>query len=111
MSEKPFTPKTLAERWSCSESYIYRLMQDGRLKCFHIGGKLKRIAYQEVLLWEGSQSDQLTSPMPSENTGSAGSGTASAPRGTKAASVGAIDLESARRSKGARNFMRLRDRI
>jgi excisionase family DNA binding protein len=108
MSEdkKPFTPKSLAARWSCSGSYIYRLMADGKLKFFRVGGKLKRISYNEVIRWEENPDHLPTNHTTSENTDLDDSATASAAHGMKAQTENAIDLESKRKSRLARSFMR-----
>jgi excisionase family DNA binding protein len=111
---KPFTARMLADRWSCSESYIYRLIDTGKLRAFHLGGKLKRISWEEVCRWEGSQSpkSQTIAPTLSAISDSDGGAIASAPPGMKAQeSDAAIDLASRRRSKLARSCMRSRARI
>ena len=107
---KPFTARMLAERWSCSESYIYKLIDSGKLKAFYLGGRLKRITWEEVSRWERDQgqNDQAIGLTPSESSGSGGGGTASAPPGMKTANADAIDLASQRRTKLARSCMRTR---
>src|SRR5690606_15532506 len=45
--------KTLAERWDCSESHIRKAILAGELRAFGIGGKLVRIAAEEVARIEG----------------------------------------------------------
>lgn len=37
MSERPFTPDMLAERWLCSSAHIRRLCQRGDLPHFRVG--------------------------------------------------------------------------
>ena len=110
MNERPFTVKQLAERWSCSYSYIYKLIAEEKLKAFHLGGTLKRITHQEVEQWESGQKNQPSSPTASDNTDSDGSSINSLPSGTKTASGAAIDLASQRKQKRERSFMRLRER-
>lgn len=48
MSERPYTPERLAERWECSPQHIYNLLGRGDLHGFKLGGKLWRIAASEV---------------------------------------------------------------
>lgn len=38
----PLTMSQLAERWDCSRRTIERMMADGRLRGFRLGGKLIR---------------------------------------------------------------------
>ncbi len=45
---RPYSVKTLAERWGCSESHVRSMIAAGELKAFSIGGKLLRIAALEV---------------------------------------------------------------
>lgn len=40
MTDAPFTPKTLAERWGCSRQHIHNLIKQGKLKGFRLGCKL-----------------------------------------------------------------------
>jgi excisionase family DNA binding protein len=95
---KPFTPKALAERWACSESHIYKMISDGRLNGFRLGGgKLVRIGVEEVLRWESGQANQNTGPIMSENIGSTGTSTNSPHAGKRAAQGGVSDLASQRR--------------
>ncbi len=44
MSDRPevFTPKTLAQRWNCSERHIRKMIENGELQAFRVG-KLVRI--------------------------------------------------------------------
>jgi excisionase family DNA binding protein len=48
MMEAPYTPETLALRWHCSPQHIRRMLADGRLRGFKLGGKLWRIVASEV---------------------------------------------------------------
>jgi excisionase family DNA binding protein len=107
MLDKPFTVKTLADRWSVSPSYIYRLIADGKLRAFHFGGTLKRITAEEVRRWESGRGDQITDLTASENSGSDGSSTSSASSGTTTASGGVTDLASQRNKTRERNYTRL----
>lgn len=68
MNEQPYSVKQLAERWSCSESYICKLIFEEKLKAFHLGGTLKRITHQEVEQWESGQKNQPSGPTASDNT-------------------------------------------
>ncbi len=40
-SPRPFTPTTLAERWSCSERHIRTLVSRGDLAAFRVGSLLR----------------------------------------------------------------------
>lgn len=57
---KPFSIRTLAERWDCSEEHVRRMVKSGRLRTFDLGGKLIRISAEEVERWETSQSSSGT---------------------------------------------------
>ncbi|MGT2444500.1 helix-turn-helix domain-containing protein [Ensifer adhaerens] len=45
---KPFTPKSLADRWGCSDRHIRNMIARGELTAYRLGGKLLRIQPQEV---------------------------------------------------------------
>ena len=64
---KPYSPKTLAERWSCSSEHIRRMYHDGELSSIRLG-KLIRIPATEVERIEcgGSSSteESIASPIP-----------------------------------------------
>lgn len=45
---RPFSTKTLAERWTCSPQHIRDLIASEKLRAFRIGSLL-RISYAEVL--------------------------------------------------------------
>ena len=77
---KPFTPKSLAERWGCSRNSIYKMLSDGDLKGFRVGGALIRISHEEVMRWENGQNTDLTA---SETTGLTGISTNSPFAGKK----------------------------
>jgi excisionase family DNA binding protein len=47
-----FTPRTLAQRWDCSERHVRALISEGELRAFRLGGKLLRIAAAEVERYE-----------------------------------------------------------
>jgi excisionase family DNA binding protein len=49
---KPYSAKTLAERWDCSEAQIRSMVRTGKLAAFTLGGKLIRIPAEEVDKWE-----------------------------------------------------------
>ena len=55
----PFSVRTLAERWDCSERHIYNMIGDGRLASFKAGGRLVRIAAEEVARWESGGGDPI----------------------------------------------------
>ncbi|WP_412550121.1 helix-turn-helix domain-containing protein [Sinorhizobium meliloti] len=45
---RPFSPKTLAEHWDCSERHVRNLIGRGEIRAFRLGGKLLRIAWDKV---------------------------------------------------------------
>lgn len=47
-----FTPRTLAERWECSERHVRKLIDKGDLPAFRLGGKLLRIRRETVESYE-----------------------------------------------------------
>ncbi|WP_336067101.1 helix-turn-helix domain-containing protein [Nitratireductor rhodophyticola] len=47
-----FTPRTLAERWECSERHVRKLIDKGDLPAFRLGGKLLRIRREIVESYE-----------------------------------------------------------
>ena len=51
---KPYSVKTLAERWECSEDTVRALITAGRLPAFRVGGKLLRISAEAVERWESA---------------------------------------------------------
>ena len=76
-ADMPFSVRSLAERWSCSEGMIRKMIKDGTLQCFTIG-TLIRIPVAEVERIECN---------PPQNTPSKGSGEGSPSSGeTKKAS-------------------------
>src|SRR3990167_9946050 len=76
-----YTPKTLSEHWQCDNAVIYRLIAQGRLQAFRLGGKLWRIREEAVEAYEQCQS----------TIGSAGSRVRSVSSGTsRAADAAAI---------------------
>jgi excisionase family DNA binding protein len=112
MQTKPFSVRTLSERWDCSPGFIYKRLKAGELRAFRIGGQLLRIPAEEVNRWEGAsaQPNQNTDPTMSATTGSDGSGADFAPLGTTMESGGAISLALRAKRKRERSFMRLRER-
>lgn len=48
---RTFSPFELAGRWSCCERTIYRMINDGRLKAFHVGRHI-RIPLSAVRTYE-----------------------------------------------------------
>ena len=93
-AHKPFTPQTLAERWECSRDSIYKMLTDGLLKGFRVGGALIRISYDEVIRWESGQS---IGPIASEHTASTGMLTNLRSAGKKGANDTVSDLASRRK--------------
>jgi excisionase family DNA binding protein len=47
-----YTPKTLADRWECSERHVRNLIERGALPSFRLGGKLLRIRTTDVETFE-----------------------------------------------------------
>ena len=47
-SDKPYTPRSLAEELGCSERHIRNLCASGELRSFKLGDKLLRIRRDEV---------------------------------------------------------------
>ncbi len=43
-----YTPSTLAERWQCSERQVRKMISEGELRAFRLGGKLLRIRREDV---------------------------------------------------------------
>jgi excisionase family DNA binding protein len=52
MSEAPYSPKMLAERWGCTRQFVHKLIREKKLPAFRIGEKLLRIRAEEVHKWE-----------------------------------------------------------
>ena len=52
MSEAPYSPKMLAERWGCTRQFVHKLIREGKLPAFRIGEKLLRVRAEEVHKWE-----------------------------------------------------------
>jgi excisionase family DNA binding protein len=63
----PFTPRTLAERWACSERHVRNLINRGDLRAFRLGGKLVRILLASVEEFERCQC-QSSESSPSEES-------------------------------------------
>ena len=103
---RPFTPRTLAERWACSQGHIYNMIATGKLRGFRVGGRLVRISVEEVLRWENGQANQNIDLIESESIGSTGTSINSPPSGARMGRGTAIDLASQRRTKLERNLMR-----
>jgi excisionase family DNA binding protein len=79
-----YTPRTLAERWDCSERHIRNMIADGELPAFRLGGKLLRIRGEDV---EKIECQNGASPSLETNSASPGM-TPPSP-----ADEGVIDLE------------------
>ncbi|MEX2741062.1 helix-turn-helix domain-containing protein [Rhizobium mongolense] len=47
-SPKAFSPRSLADRWHCSERHVRNLINRGDLPYFKLGGKLIRIKWTDV---------------------------------------------------------------
>lgn len=52
MSERPFTPETLADRWEVGADFVRRLLKNGDLQGFKLGGTLWRIPVSAVEAYE-----------------------------------------------------------
>ena len=52
MTERPYTPVTLAKRWSCTAAHVRNLVRRGEIEGFTLGGKLLRISAAEVERYE-----------------------------------------------------------
>jgi len=65
VSERPYTPESLAERWECSPQHVRKMLADGRLKGFKLGNKMWRISTSEVAKVEDDQCEKQSS----ESTG------------------------------------------
>jgi excisionase family DNA binding protein len=52
-----FTPKTLAERWHCSDRHVRNLINKGELPAFRLG-KLVRILVDDVQKFEAIRDDK-----------------------------------------------------
>jgi excisionase family DNA binding protein len=59
---RPFSPKTLAAHWYCSERHVRNLISRGDLRAFRLGDKLLRIPWEEVDRFEreGGSKDRET---------------------------------------------------
>jgi excisionase family DNA binding protein len=77
---KPFTPKTLADRWGCSQGHIRELIRAKKIPAFKIGEKLYRISPEVVAGIECTGLGNIAGSTPSsgEKTGK-GSGVRFAP--------------------------------
>lgn len=63
---KAFTPRTLAERWHCSERHVRNMIDRGEIPSFRLGGKLLRIRREDVEQYElGERSETEPSQEPS----------------------------------------------
>lgn len=71
---RPYTPETLAQRWSCSSQHVRDLVSAGRLRAFRVG-RLIRIKREEVERFEACQ----------ENANSGSTAVSGASTGEKAA--------------------------
>jgi hypothetical protein len=49
-----FTPRSLSERWDCSERHVRNMLSAGQLPYSRLGGKLIRIAWKDVDHFERS---------------------------------------------------------
>lgn len=70
----PYSVKSLASRWDCSEGHIRHMIAAGKLRAFSLGDKLLRISAEEVQRIEGAECQTIASP---------GTGESSQPCGTE----------------------------
>ncbi|MBU0726413.1 MAG: helix-turn-helix domain-containing protein [Alphaproteobacteria bacterium] len=54
VSQRPYTPETLAERWGCSHQHIRDLVRTGKLPAFRVG-RLIRVRREDVETFERPQ--------------------------------------------------------
>ncbi len=71
-----YTPQQVAERWKCSASFVRRLIDNGELSAFRVGGKLLRVTDAALTDYERCQSTSSNvsvedGPSPSTKEGSA----------------------------------------
>lgn len=59
MSEAPYSPKSLAERWGIKPNCVYKMVSRGELGAFKLGGTLLRIPASEVERVEGQWTTAL----------------------------------------------------
>jgi hypothetical protein len=70
MSERPYTPESLGERWSCSPEAVRKMLASERIKGFKLG-KLWRIPAHEVQRIEACEtsiSDDTEASTPQSGT-------------------------------------------
>src|SRR4030067_1057222 len=102
LPDKPLPPRALADRCDCSPEFIYKLIREGdpntgrKLCAFRLGGKILRVAHNEVVEWESGGKSTA-----SENTGSGSPADKPARSGTRRESVTDIALASVRRQRAA----------
>ena len=72
--ERPFTVRTLAEHWDCSEPHIRNMIARGELRAWRAGGKLLRIGVSEVERYE-SEACQQSTDLPQSKADISSSGT------------------------------------
>ena len=68
---RPYTPKTLADRWGCSAAHVRKLIRNGKLAAFKPGEKLLRIpaaAVEEYERCANQESSGIESGGPSAST-------------------------------------------
>ena len=51
MTDRPFTPQTLAAHFEVEETMIYRAIRAKKLRAFRLGGKLLRITHEDAEAW------------------------------------------------------------
>jgi excisionase family DNA binding protein len=54
LDSRPFTLKTFAQRWRCSERHVRNMIAEGQLPAHKLGGKLLRIMLDDIESFEES---------------------------------------------------------
>jgi excisionase family DNA binding protein len=57
-----YTPPMLAKRWRCSDRHIRNMINEGKLGCFRLGGKLVRIRHSDVEAAEKAFAEEALLP-------------------------------------------------
>jgi excisionase family DNA binding protein len=70
VTERPYTPESLARRWGCSPQHVRKMLADGHLKGFKLGNKMWRISSTEVAKIEDDQREKPSSESIGANSAS-----------------------------------------
>ena len=63
MDRKVYTPKTLAERWQCSDRTVHEMCNSGELRAFRVG-RMFRIRAEDVEAYEKGEAPAAAPPEP-----------------------------------------------